>query len=117
MIGGRPISTYELNDPIQHQEWSVRCIEVASPKPGRGSSHGHGLEHAEVVVGADIDSPLHSQALLQAFMAAYPEIHFDTRALDKELNADVSIILLPAPSSPPDGNTGDMTGPMSVKFH
>ena len=49
-----------------------RCVEVASPKQGRGASHGRGLEHAEVVIGESTHSALHSQSVIHAFMQLHP---------------------------------------------
>lgn len=34
MIGGRPISTFDLNEPLSFLAWSIPSLEVASPKPG-----------------------------------------------------------------------------------
>ena len=53
MVGGRPISTFKLHQPVLFQHWQVACIEVPCPKAG--SQHCAGWEHVEfVVAGAGV---------------------------------------------------------------
>lgn len=62
-----------------------------------------GLEHLEIVIGTDVDTPPKpTKSLLEDFAQKYPNISFDRRAIDKEINADISVSL-------DDG--------VSVKFH
>ena len=49
----RPIATVRLHTPIEHKGYTVACIEVPCPKPGR--PYAAGLEHAELVVGTPAD--------------------------------------------------------------
>jgi len=56
MIGGRPISTVRLQNPIVHNGIIVTCIEVPCPKPNR--PYPPGLEHAELVIGSKEDGLL-----------------------------------------------------------
>lgn len=91
MIGGRPISTIKLAQPFEFEEWSIPAIEVTCPKPGR--QHKVGFEHIEVVIGTEDDSFLDSKKLLSQYQQQYPHINFDTKAFDKEINADISIDL------------------------
>ena len=93
MIGGRPISTIALKNPIVHKGWSIPCVEVPCPKPGR--AYASGLEHIEAVIGDSSSSPHNSKAALELFIARYttPQVAFDTRAMDKEMNADVSLVV------------------------
>ena len=101
MIGKRPISVFEFNHPLQYEQWTIRCLELASPKPGR--SHAHGLEHAEVVIGSESQGCFNSKQYLDEFVAQCPPgLDFDFKAADKELNADVSL---------------DLGDNISVKFH
>jgi hypothetical protein len=79
-----------LHVPIQCHGFTVRCVELASPKPGR--VHSAGLEHAELVVGCHPSE----------FAAQHPHIDWDTKAVDKPVNADVSV---------------SVAGGYSVKFH
>mmetsp|Transcript_3915 Transcript_3915/g.6697 ORF Transcript_3915/g.6697 Transcript_3915/m.6697 type:complete len:230 (-) Transcript_3915:462-1151(-) len=110
MIGGRPIATICLQEPIVHRGLTVPCLEVPCPKPGR--PYPPGLEHAELVVGSEADG-VRGKARLREFMAACERdalrLQFDTRALDKAVNADVSVDLrdLVLPEA----------GRLSVKFH
>ena len=98
MIGGRPITTIKLFDPINYKEYDIACIEIPCPKPGKS-----GLEHCEIVIGEANDSPLNNRARLEGFMAMYPSISdFDTKAIDKDINADVCL---------------PVSGGYSVKFH
>ena len=56
MIGGRPIATYLLEIPIRFRDWSIRCVEIPCPKPGR--LYASGWEHVEFAIGAETDSPV-----------------------------------------------------------
>lgn len=91
MIGGRPISTIVLNEPIAYKHWKIPCVEVPCPKKGR--SYKSGLEHAEVVIGSATSTPFESKESLLQFVAQHssPDIQFDCRAIDKHINADVSL--------------------------
>ena len=106
MIGGRPIATIALHQPLVYDCWSIRCIEVPCPKPGR--AYASGLEHLEVVIAglllkAERGTPYHSRPLLELFMGRFGQsLPFDTRAVDKEVNADVSL---------------SISADCSVKFH
>lgn len=100
MIGGRPISTILLRKPYVYETWEIPCIEVACPKPGK--VHQAGLEHIEITIGSQEDGFLHTKEKLLQFVAQYPSIDFDLKAIDKTINADVSVSL---------GTTG------SIKFH
>eukprot|EP00933_Yihiella_yeosuensis_P032983 TRINITY_DN26678_c0_g1_i1.p1 TRINITY_DN26678_c0_g1~~TRINITY_DN26678_c0_g1_i1.p1 ORF type:complete len:377 (-),score=38.48 TRINITY_DN26678_c0_g1_i1:554-1639(-) len=110
MIGGRPIATVLLHQPICHAGYKISCLEVPCPKPGRAYSSG--LEHAELVVGKSEDG-MHGHARLLAFMeecrAEGVRFQFDTSALKKSINADVSTSF--------SGLFGAVTRDISVKFH
>ncbi|MFQ2921639.1 VOC family protein [Aeromonas allosaccharophila] len=80
MIGGRPIATYQLHQPLKVGEVLVPCIELAAPKPGR--VHQAGLEHIELVV-----------ASLQALVARYPELPFKTGNMQDTRNPDIGLML------------------------
>ena len=100
MIGGRPISIISLTEPLPFKDWSISCLELTCPKPGR--VHKHGYEHIEVVIGSPQDGFTNSAEFLQRFASKFPSIQFDTKAIHKEINADLSL------TSP---------GGSSVKFH
>jgi len=108
MIGGRPIATFLLHTPIVvcFDEKNgricreIKCLELPSPK--LGNKYLQGYEHIEIVIGAPESSCLNSRQELEKFAEGFPEIVFDFSAIDKEVNADVSITI--------DDNC-------SVKFH
>ncbi len=77
-IDGRPISTYTLTIPLVYQDRTVRLVELPAPK--QSISYKTGWEHAEFVVGEDP----------RIWMTRYPHLDWDTRALSKSVNSDVS---------------------------
>jgi uncharacterized protein len=79
VIGGRPISTYELNDSINVGSWSVPYIELPAPK--EGSFYSEGLEHAELVVVGS----------LKKFKAKYGALPFESPSIPKKINPELSI--------------------------
>ena len=89
----------------------MACLEIPAPKPGR--PYARGLEHAEFVIGG-ASHPLgqaqerSEQEIVGAFVQTRPAVAFDTRALHKELNADVSLAFKGA---------GFPGGGGSAKFH
>lgn len=68
MIGGRPIVTFRLHQPLASPFGPVPCLELAAPKPGK--VHHPGLEHGEIVV-----------ASLEQLLRDYPRVPFDTSSL------------------------------------
>ena len=77
MIGGRPILTFLLTEPIVFKDhWRIRCLEIPCPKPGR--HYARGLEHAEVVLcnKNEDGKPLFidSRSILEEFMAKHPGV-------------------------------------------
>lgn len=100
MIGGRPIATFSFQNGLTFGNRVVRCLELTSPKAG--VVHRTGLEHMEVVIGSCESEMLNSRPMLEDFVRSHPTISFDFKAIDKEINADVSLEL------------GDGT---AVKFH
>lgn len=101
MIGGRPISIAKFNSPIVFKEWSIPCLEITCPKPGR--SHKNGFEHIEIVVDRDNQHGFtDSKAYLEQVAAKYPHIEFDRKAIDKDVNADLNVVT---------------TGGNSIKLH
>jgi predicted metalloenzyme YecM len=88
MIGNRPISIIKLNEPIECRGFSIACVEIPSPK--EGSPYPEGLEHAEFVIGEANDDPSDNR-LLKQMIETYSSIKFDTRAINKDINADISL--------------------------
>lgn len=98
-IGGRPIATFELLESIDcGNERMIGVVEIPAPKGGR--QYKRGLEHVEFVVTGDntnenvSTSPLSDKAqrsTLEEFMRIYGRINWNTKAIDKPLNPDVSL--------------------------
>jgi predicted metalloenzyme YecM len=78
-IGGRLISTFKLTSPILFENRKIYCLELPSPK--FGSRYKEGFEHIEFVISESFEK----------FMNKYSRINFNTRALSKSINKDISI--------------------------
>lgn len=89
IIGGRPIATYKIIEPIIFEDQSIDVIEVPSPKAG--SDYSQGFEHFEIVINETFED----------FIGLHPQFNFNTKAANKESNPDIKIQL----------NAG------SIKFH
>ncbi|KAJ1457234.1 Glyoxalase/Bleomycin resistance protein/Dihydroxybiphenyl dioxygenase [Pelagophyceae sp. CCMP2097] len=101
MIGGRPISTVLLNEPLRTESGSIECIEVPCPKAG--SAYASGLEHAELVVGLPgVDANPMGDAAIRRFASEHPWLELDGRAAGKAVNCDFSL---------------QLTEETAVKFH
>lgn len=72
MIGGRPIITYALQQPLSGPFGPVPCLELAAPKPGK--THYAGLEHGEIVVPC-----------LNILLERYPDIPFSRKGMPEEV--------------------------------
>lgn len=107
-IGGRPIATFALQTPITTSRHSVHVLEIPSPK--ESSFYPAGLEHVEFVIGdCTCTSPWNDdihQATLQDFQQKHPKVPWNTKAINKEVNPDISLKL-----------TLDEFGTCSAKFH
>ena len=80
-IGGRPIATYKLDQPIVHLDQSIPVIEIPSPK--KGSYYEAGFEHFEVVIQETFDQ----------FLSHHPLLEFNKKALSKTHNPDIKLQL------------------------
>lgn len=89
VIGGRPIASFLLHEPLVYQHRIIPMVELPSPKPGR--PYARGYEHAEFVIPDSFAD----------FMQRYPQLTFDTRSAHKGVNPEIS---------------RDYEG-MAVKFH
>jgi predicted metalloenzyme YecM len=109
-VGGRPIATFRLALPITSSDGvhSVNVIEIPSPK--QGSPYTAGLEHIEFVIGDGTHmSPKNGQvhqSALKAWMDEHPCVTWNSKAIEKVCNPDVSTKI-----ELPD------YGHVSVKFH
>jgi len=76
-IRKREISTYHLNKPIVYLDREIHCIELSSPR--EDLFFPEGFEHAEFVINESLTD----------FMGRYPNIEFNTEALNRELNPEL----------------------------
>ena len=89
VVSGRPISTFELKNPIWFQNRRIDLVELPAPKEGRPTQEG--FEHIEVVVNDTF------QNLIEKFKHHQLEL----KGLQKKFNQELEIVL-------PEG---------SLKFH
>ena len=94
-VGGRLIATFQLATPIRSSTHKVDVVEIPSPKAGRPYSRG--LEHVEFVIPSptkDLTSPWNDEKHQQAFQhlqAKHPDVKWNTKATQKEINPDLSV--------------------------
>lgn len=88
-IGGRPIASFKLSQPIVFKNRAIDVIELPAPK--KGSFYLEGYEHVEFVIDVDFET----------FIKKYPQVEFDKRAIKKPVNPEIII----------------KYGELSVKFH
>lgn len=79
VIGGRPIATFKLHAPIDHQDRRIAVVELPAPKGG--SPYPEGWEHVEFVVD---EGP-------RVFAARHPSLHWDLSSADKTINPDARL--------------------------
>ena len=79
VIAGRPIASFALHTPLVYGAQRIPCLELPSPKPGR--DYAEGWEHAEFATGAP----------LEHFIARYPHVPFNLRAMGKAHNPEISL--------------------------
>ena len=94
MVGGRLISTFKLTTAVQVGGSKVQLVEL--PMPKQGSHYEKGFEHAEFVVGEDVN--------LDEFAGLYPDLVWDRAGMKKDANKDIRLVLQDEPS-------------ISIKFH
>ncbi len=77
-VGGRPISTFQLNEPLVIDGFSIPMIELPAPKIG--SPYSTGFEHAEVLI----------QKSFESIQKQYPHLQFHS-SKRKILNPELSL--------------------------
>ena len=90
-VNGRLISTFKMNHLASFQGKEISVIEIPSPK--KNNKCKAGFEHIEFVINCS----------LSEFVSQYPQVNFDLKNWDKNVNADVRV------------KNEDET--ISVKFH
>lgn len=88
-INGRPITTFRLQEPIIFEDRKIELLELPCPKPN--NRYKEGFEHVEFVI----------KEPFKDFMSRYAHLTFDTKGMNKAVNADIRLAL----------------GDYSVKFH
>ncbi len=82
MVGGRPIATFRLHQPVETGGWNISYLELPAPKAG--SPYEEGLEHAEfVVLGGN----------LEYFQSQHPHLQesFSYKGMEKPLNPELGL--------------------------
>lgn len=91
-IGGRSIATFALLEPIECNDGrAITVVEIPAPKDGR--PYKQGLEHVEFVIGGNDDAIKNAESqrqMLDDFMKNHPGVDWNTKAIDKFINPDVS---------------------------
>jgi uncharacterized protein len=87
MIGGRPIATYRLHEPLKSADGTITvlCLELASPALADSGKDDRceGSEHVEIVIKEE----------LQEFMRHHPRVPWKSKnlgTLDKEVSIDLA---------------------------
>ena len=79
IFNGRLILILKLMEPLKYKEFVINCIELMAPK--ENNQHKEGLEHAEFVVGINLDD----------FLEKYKNISFNLSAYGREDNRELII--------------------------
>jgi predicted metalloenzyme YecM len=78
-VSGRMIATFELNEYLVANGWTVPYIELPAPK--EGSPYAEGLEHAELVVVGS----------LERFMNRHKDLSFSLGGMSKQINPEAGL--------------------------
>ena len=82
MVGGRPIATFQLEQPLAVGGWQISYLELPAPKAG--SEYPEGLEHVEfVVLGGNLERFIGYHAHLADV--------FSHKGMSKELNPELGL--------------------------
>lgn len=88
-VSGRPIATFEFDNPLAAGGWMIPYLELPAPK--EGSPYSEDLEHCELVIVGS----------LEKFIKRHTNLPFDHKGINKPINPELSL----------------KTDFMSVKFH
>jgi predicted metalloenzyme YecM len=78
-VQGRMIATFELDEYIRADGWTIPYLELPAPK--EGSFYPEGLEHAELVVVGS----------LKRFMARHTDLPFSHGGMSKVINPEAGL--------------------------
>lgn len=71
LVGGRLVSIFKLNTPIEYRNYHIEALELIAPKKDQiVESH---LDHVEFVIDKSFEE----------FMNEYPSVNWDTSAVDQ----------------------------------
>ncbi len=79
MVSGRLIATFECDEPLQVDGWTIPYIEL--PQPKEGSLYPEGLEHVELV-------PYHT---LRKFQKMHSGLPFSEVGMNKLINPELGL--------------------------
>ncbi|KAJ3326245.1 hypothetical protein HDV06_000121 [Boothiomyces sp. JEL0866] len=94
MVGGRPIATFKLDQPIEISKYGRKVDVIELPMPKENSFYASGWEHAEFV----------TETPLEEFAKKY-NVKWDFSGLKKKFNADIRVDL------------STLSKRLNVKFH
>lgn len=80
LVGGRRVGIYRLHSPFRYKDTEIFTVELVEPKEGQEVQSA--WEHAEFTVAGT----------LEAFMNKYPDLNWETRALQRE---EFPMLILP----------------------
>jgi predicted metalloenzyme YecM len=78
-VKGRMIATFEFDEYLQVDGWTIPYLEL--PEPKEGSPYAEGLEHAELVVVGS----------LKRFMARHTDLPFSHGGMGKAINPEAGL--------------------------
>lgn len=78
-VSGRMIATFELDDYLRADGWTIPYLELPAPKDG--SPYPEGLEHVELVVVGS----------LERFMARHSDLPFSHGGMGKTINPEAGL--------------------------
>ncbi len=79
MIGGRPIASIKLYEPIKFKDREISVLEFPAPK--KGSNYPESYEHVEFVM----------RESFKDFMRKYPHLNYKTNGMNKEINPELGV--------------------------
>jgi len=71
IVGGRRVGVFKFSKPLKYKDDSISAIELIEPKADQNLKSG--LEHAEYLLPESLED----------FMKKYPDIDWDTSALNR----------------------------------
>jgi len=73
IVGNRRVTILKLKTPLPYKKYLIKVIELVEPK--KDQTCPSGFEHIELILKEDFKS----------FMQKYPNLKWDTRAIDRDI--------------------------------